>query len=150
MGSRFRIVSPAEAKMKSQLTALGWLVVAMGIAVGFEGGRPWFFWQYWDEALPMFCFRAMFIVGWTLVVGTTMGATGKAARASAGPCRTNAFWVSIGLAVLGSLLVELPWPPFRSLVSIWFPMVLFSPRIAQKLAVPGLGFWDEPHKVATV
>lgn len=140
------IVSRGDARMRSQLTALCWLVVAIGCAVGFEGARPWLLWQYWEKPLATFiCLCAAFIVGSTLVVGTMIGLIARVARAPAGRCRAIALGVSVGLAVLCSvmdLIVELP--PVQ-MVSIWFPMALFAPRIAQTLAVPGSGFWDEPE-----
>jgi hypothetical protein len=142
--ARFCPRLPACARTRSQLATLCWLGVAVGFAV-VEGGRPWFLWRYWGQALPIICFRAAVVASTTLLAGTMMGLIGKTTHVPAKHCRTIASRVSIALAVLGCC-VEFVWP---NSVSIWFPLVLFAPRLAQKIAVPRSGFWDEPSATPT-
>ena|SRR5438132_10879818 len=139
----FRTVLPSNVSRRSQLSTLCWLGVAIGCAVGFEGGRPWLLWDHWGEAWPVICFRAAFVVGAPLLVGTLTGLMALAARVPTKHCRITTFRVSVGLVILGCS-VDFAWPPPHHFVSIWLPLALFAPRIAQKIANSRLGFWDEP------
>jgi len=106
-------------------------VWGLACAVVIEGGRPWTLFQHGRAALPIICGRVVFMLITTCLPA---GAIGVIARIGAMPlraCRTAALVVSISFALLGYIFLCFA-PPDPGSLTIWFPSVLFGPRIAQR------------------
>src|SRR5205085_12180552 len=106
-------------------------------AVMFEGGRPWTLFQHWREAIPIVGFRAVFMLVTTyLSAGLIRLIWGTPPRSSL----AAAFAVSIGFALFGYVLIDYA-PPNPGSLTIWFPSVLFAPRLAASLSGGRRALW---------
>src|SRR5260370_30098433 len=128
---------------KNQVSTLCWLGVGMICAVGLEGGRPWALWRPWESGLRIAVVRASIVGCSTFFTGAAVGIIARLAKFTARRCRIVASQASLGLAIVGCC-VDIAYQ--GNVPSIWFPLALFAPRLAQKIAFPQLGFWSDPDQ----